>query len=154
MTNIEKIDEILSHIKKVEENCTKLGKRLIGSGRVELGIELIVNGRKHDLSKFNKFEFENLFPEEVLFERALDTHRFTNPHHPEYWNSIHEMPEIAIAEMVCDCTARSSEFGTDIRDWFLNKATGIYHFQENDPIGQQIKYFLGLLLSPKFERVK
>lgn len=153
MTNIEKIDSILFHIRKVEENCIILGKKLIENGKSDLGFELIVAGRLHDLSKFSGIEFEYLFSSGENFETAVNKHRIINKHHPECWGSIYNMPDVYIAEMVCDCVARSSEFGTDIKEWFFTKATKMYNFSEEDEVGQKVKRFLNLLLTPKFERI-
>ena len=50
-------------------------------------------------------------------------HAETNPHHPEYWHGIENMPKVYIAEMVCDWYARSNEFGSDLREWVKDKAT-------------------------------
>ena len=152
MDKLDKIEKILDHIKHVQENCYKLGFRLIKSGQFELGRRLIANGQIHDNSKFTGVEFEHLFPDDPLLFTVVKHHAATNPHHPEYWNDIHVMPEVYIAEMVCDCSARSGEFGSDVRHWFVNDATAKYHFKMDDAVGQKITYFLDMLLDKPFKR--
>jgi hypothetical protein len=45
-------------------------------------------------------------PDRLLIARVFvhDATKFreTNQHHPEYWGGLHRMPDIAVAEMVCD----------------------------------------------------
>jgi hypothetical protein len=60
------------------------------------------------------------------------------------------MPPLYVAEMVCDWAARSSEFGTDLRDWIENKATKRYNFSLTSPIATSINLYTNLLLKPKF----
>lgn len=52
--------------------------------------------------------------------------------------------------MVCDCAARSSEQGTNIREWLKLEATAKYIFKMDDEVGQKITYFLDLLLEKPF----
>ncbi len=150
MTTEEKIEEILSHIQRVQTNCYRLGLILLKNGEAELGKNLIANGQIHDNSKFKGFEFDSLFRNETLLKEAATHHAQTNPHHPEYWGTIHLMPPLYVAEMVCDWAARSSEFGTDLRDWIENKATKRYNFSLTSPIATSINLYTNLLLKPKF----
>jgi len=152
MEKYEKIEAVLSHIQNVQRNCYKLGLKLIKLGRFELGRNLIANGQIHDNSKFKGIEFEDLFSDSQILPAVIRHHNTTNAHHPEYWGGIHLMPEVCIAEMVCDCTARSSEFGSDIRAWFINDATLRYGFQMDDEVGKRIIYFLDLLLEKPFKK--
>jgi hypothetical protein len=155
MTTDEKIDFVLGHINKVQQNCYKVGKKLIKSGEIELGRNLIANGQIHDNSKFKGIEFDHIIensPEknDPLKKDAISHHNKTNPHHPEYWGSIHNMPDVYIAEMVCDCAARSAEFGTDLRLWFKEDASKRYSFVMEDEAGEKIERFLNLLLERPF----
>jgi hypothetical protein len=52
--------------------------------------------------------------------------------------------------MVCDCAARSSEFGTDVRVWFSSNATKKYNFTMEDSTGLLIQKYLDLLLEKPF----
>ena len=152
MDKIEKLEKVLDHIKHVQENCYKLGFKLIKRGQFELGRKLIANGQIHDNSKFHGVEFDHLFADDTLLFTAVKHHASTNPHHPEYWVSIHIMPEEYIAEMVCDCTARSSEFGSDVRQWFMLQATEKYGFTMDDEVGKKIVFYLDLLLDKPFKK--
>ncbi len=146
----EKIDSVLNHIKNVQRNCYKLGLKLIRIGETEFGRNLIANGQIHDNSKFKGIEFEELFSECDLLETAVKHHNTTNYHHPECWGSIQKMPDIYLAEFVCDTSARSSEFGSDIKQWMREKATIKYGFEMTDEVGRKITYYLDLLLEKPF----
>jgi hypothetical protein len=161
MTTIDqdkiKVESILKHIKMVESNMQKLAKKILSEDK-DLALKLIKLSREHDLSKFDSVEFAylNHFIETSgeQFKVALATHHLKNPHHPEHWASIHEMPEEYVAEMVCDCHARAQEFGTNTNYWFTRKMTQFYNFKMTDPVGRMITKYLNLLLEPKFNRRK
>jgi hypothetical protein len=146
----EKIDTVLTHIENVQRNCYKLGKRLIKAGLVEMGRNLIANGQIHDNSKFKGIEFDHLFLGDPILSDVIKHHNTTNPHHPEYWGDIQSMPDVYIAEMVCDCCARSSEFGSDVRVWFRDCASKKYEFTVEDKVYKRIVYYLDLLLEQPF----
>lgn len=150
MTPEEKINAVLSHIDNVRRNCNKIGLKLISMGEIEMGRMLISNGQIHDNSKLSGIEFEHLFAGDPLLPEVVSHHTKTNPHHPEFWGSIHKMPEIYIAEMVCDCAARSSEFGTDVRKWFSDTSAKKYGFSMEDHVGELILKYLDLLLARPF----
>lgn len=147
----DKIESVLEHIQNVQRNCYKLGLKLIKNGEVELGRILIANGQVHDNSKFKGIEFDHLFYGDPLLSNVVKHHQSTNPHHPEYWGGISKMPDVYIAEMVCDCASRSQEFGTDLRKWFSENATKKYNFNIGDNDGIRIMRFVDILLSPKFK---
>jgi hypothetical protein len=152
MTNQEKITTILRHIKRVEDNCNLLSKKFIDTDP-DFALELIVRGRNHDSSKFSPYQFESLWKEHPNFESALKFHRRIESHHPESHTCIQDMGELDIAEMVCDCLARSQEFGTDIRDWFFKDeyAPTKYDYKGDKEMINKIKKYVDLLLPPKFE---
>ncbi len=152
MEALEKIEKVLDHIQGVQRNCYKMGLKLIKSGETELGRNLIANGQIHDNSKFKGIEFKELFFGSPILSDVIEHHSSTNPHHPEYWGGIKNVPAVYLAEMVCDCATRSSEFGTDIRDWFAKSATVKYGFSMDDEIGKKITYFLDILLEPPFKK--
>ena len=151
MEDIEKIESVLSHIQNVQRNCYKVGLKLIKRGDVAIGRNLMANGQIHDNSKFKGIEFDELFYGSPILKEAVKHHATTNPHHPEYWGDIHKMPDVYVAEMVCDWAARASEFGTDLRGWIKDKATEKYDFTMDDPIGLKIVEFLDLLLEKPFK---
>src|SRR5580700_10970188 len=113
-----KVRAILRHIRNVQENCLLLGEKLIERGESLLGRKLIIHGFRHDGSKFFGIEWDQMAPGQnqeqmpaakLRLRLAIAHHNGTNDHHPEFWTSIHEMPRLAVAEMVCDWKARSEE---------------------------------------------
>jgi len=152
MTNQEKITTILRHIKRVEDNCNLLSRKIIDT-EPNFVLELIRRGRLHDLSKFNPYLFESLWEGHQNFQSALNFHRTRESHHPEYHTCIQDMCDLDIAEMVCDCMGRAQEFGTDIRDWFFKDeyAPTKYDYKGDKETIERIKKYVDLLLTPKFE---
>lgn len=147
----EKIELVFNHIQNVQRSTYKLGLRLIKKGEIELGRNLISNGQIHDNSKFKGIEFDHLFYGDPLLPEVVKHHQSVNPHHPEYWGSIHDMPRVYVAEMVCDWYARSCEFGTGLRDWILNTAMEKYGFNDTSPVYDTIQEMLSLLLDAQFK---
>lgn len=148
--NLDKVTSVMEHIANVQRNCNKIGFKLIKKGEVEMGRKLIANGQIHDNSKFEEIEFNHLFTGCKMLSDVIAHHAKTNPHHPEYWGNIEDMPEVYIAEMVCDCAARSSEFGTDLREWFNTKATTKYNIKPKSRSAKLIHKYLNMLLTPSF----
>jgi hypothetical protein len=60
------------------------------------------------------------------------------------------MSRVAKGEMICDWHARSSEFGTDLRDWVKTKAVKKYKMNHSGKTYKEIKELLDLLLDRKF----
>lgn len=147
---------LLRHIADVREDTEILGGRLIERGEFDFGKELIQHGLVHDNSKFEGIEWQQLNGHhDHLLHEAIRVHAIKNPHHPEYWanqhqidmrEAIHAMPRIYVAEMVCDWHARSTELGTNIREWVTLHAPQKFSFSTDDQVGTQIKEFLDLLL--------
>ncbi len=150
MDDIKKVHALLRHIRNVQDNCLHLGIKLMEQGEVDFGKLLIANGQIHDNSKWKGVEWDHLETTDPFLGKAVLQHSRTNPHHPEYWGSIHEMPRIYVAEMVCDWKARSSEFGTDLKQWIACSATKRFEFNLLDPVGIQINNMLNLLLDKPF----
>src|SRR5881392_825242 len=105
LSQTEHLDNLVRHINLVKNNCGLLGTRLMANGRVEFGRLLVQRGYLHDNSKFAGIEWDYLHsgkdvPKDVL-ELAIRQHQLTNPHHPEFWGGIINMPELYIYEMVC-----------------------------------------------------
>ena len=152
MTNLEKYEKIIAHIRRVEQNCCTLAKVFINDNKPKFALELIRRGRMHDLSKFELFEFENLWDWEPAFKTALKHHHINNSHHPEHHEfGVNWMSDMDIAEMVCDMAARSSEFGTDVREFIFGEFAKKHGFSKDDYVGAQITRFLNLLLAPPFK---
>lgn len=149
MSDEQKLEIILRHIHLVEANMQRLARILLPKER-EFALEFIQRSRTHDLSKLSPFEFDNLHEGALRFEEALQQHRENNSHHPEHRASIHNMPEIDVAEMVCDWFARAQEFGTDLKQWVWQVATVRYNFEREDPIAAVIEKYLNLILTKPF----
>lgn len=156
MTFEEHIDNLTRHIHLVRQGTSMLGKRLVQMGRAEFGRLLIARGFRHDDSKFYGIEWDYLHQgDDVNSERlrdAIKQHVSTNDHHPEYWGGIENMPEIAIAEMVCDWYARSQEFGKDLREWIKKEAFKKYDFDYRTEAGKWVKLYVGILLKNYFSK--
>lgn len=155
LTTVEHLDNLVRHIRLVQEATLLLGKRLIAAGREPFGRDLIKRGFVHDASKFHGIEWEFLHqgpdvPQEEL-RKAVVQHVTTNDHHPEYWGGIEKMPEIAVAEMVCDWYARSQEFGTGLREWFTQKASVKFRIRKNAKTWKRIQGFIDILLDNAFK---
>jgi len=157
-----KINRLTRHIRNVESNCILLGVKLIEQGNIELGHRLIANGMVHDASKFSGIEFENLTYNEpskeesskLKMKMAIHHHQKTNLHHPEAWSGgIKEMPDVFLAELVCDWKARSEEFGTSLRDWIDETATKRWNFAKDDKTYKEIMSFVDLLCEKPFEQI-
>ena len=158
---MEKIRALARHIRNVEDNCLLLGEKLILRGEIDLGRKLISNGYVHDASKFSGIEFEYLSvnnPSEennkLKLKLAIQQHNSTNSHHPEFWENIHNMPRVAVGEMVADWKSRSEEFGTSLRDWIDEHATKKFGFTKEDVIYKEIMEFVELLCISPFEQIK
>lgn len=151
LTSLDKVSIVLDHIQNVQRNCNRLGLKIMKNGDVEFGRMLIANGQMHDNSKFKGLEFKHLFYGDPFLPNVASHHATTNAHHPEHWNGIQNMPDIALAEMVCDCAARSSEQGTNLREWFAKDATTRYNFKMDDEVGIKLTKYIDLLLAPPFK---
>jgi hypothetical protein len=160
--SLVKIEVIIRHIKNVQDNCLLMGKRLIESGQIDLGRMLIARGLTHDNSKFFGAEWDNMIPiqsinedkEKSKLKLAIRHHNSTNLHHPESWpKGIGEMPDLFLAEMVCDIKSRSEEFGTSLIEWIDETATKKFNFQKTDEVYNRIIKFVNLLCEKPFEQI-
>ena len=156
MDNIERLDKVVRHINHVRDNCIVIGEKLIKKGEDDFGRRLIANGFIHDASKFGGIEWLYLHDdvkekELEKFELAVKNHVTQNPHHPEYWHGIENMPRIYVGEMIADWAARSSEFGNDLREWISESATKKFKFTKSGKVYKQLKEFLELLLEQPFK---
>jgi hypothetical protein len=150
------LDNLIRHIELVREACILLGKKLIANDRHYFGRLLIAKGFEHDTSKFYGIEWDYLHsgrdvPKDKI-ECAIRQHVYCNDHHPEFWNGVDHMPEIALAEMVCDWYARSQEFGTCLRDWINTTAVNKYQIDITSASYTSIQGFVDLLLEDPFIR--
>ena len=150
----EHLENLVRHIDLVRGACLLLGKRLMSLGRHEFGRILIAHGFRHDVSKFSGIEWDYLHagrdaPKDQL-ELAIKQHVRTNSHHPEYWGGFANMPEIAVAEMVCDWCARSQEFGTGFREWITTQAVERFQIDVDGEQYNWVNRFVSILLEDHF----
>jgi hypothetical protein len=161
---VKYLETLLMHIQLVQNNCLVLAKKLMENGKTKLGRTLIQNSLKHDNSKFVGMEWEFMAlrdqkrklnkAEQALLDRTIEQHCCTNEHHPEYWGTIHDMPEIYIIEMVCDWKARAQEFGTDVRKWITDEALKRFVFKTRDPTYEVIMKYVDMLCGPPLGTLK
>ena len=155
-SNSEKLDTILRHIKRVEENCNLVAEKLIDINPA-FSMAIARRGRLHDASKLEPLEFEHLWSDDNKFEIALANHHAGNSHHPEhYLNGIYGMSDLDLCEMVCDCTARGQEFGTNVREWFFDvkdpdNAPTKFGYAGDEKMYAKIESYLVLILSTPFK---
>lgn len=152
MTDLEKVNAILKHIQRVEQNCIELAMKILPTD-LRFALDLISRGRSHDLSKFKPYQFEHLWDGDTKFESALLQHRSLEMHHPDYHTGgIYGMSDLDIAEMVCDCLARAQEFGSDIRDFFFREenAPTLFDYKGDIEIQSKIEKYLSLILAKTF----
>jgi len=154
------IDEAIELSREVDESGLKKAdgekEQIEIKKKIDFAIMLIANGRLHDNSKFFGIEREYLIPGEDPQKVKLAHHQHvtTNKHHPEIWGSLRQMPEIYIAEMVCDWFARSTEAGTDLRKWIKEQALEKYSVSANGKTYKVIKKYVDLLLDDPLTRLK
>lgn len=156
LSTTDHLDNLIRHIELVREATTLLGKRLISQGRVDFGRLLIARGFKHDVSKFAGIEWDFLHagkdtPKEQL-ELAVNQHVRTNSHHPEFHGGFQNMPELDVAECVCDWYARSQEFGTSVRTWIKEVGVQKFNIDINSQEYKWVNSFLDILLEDSFVR--
>ena len=152
MTDTEKLSAIIQHVKRVEDNCNIISRKIMDIDP-NFAIALAKRGRIHDASKFDELEFNNLWAGEKLFEISLLHHHCHNSHHPEFYkNGIYGMNSLDLAEMVCDWKSRAEEFGTDVRIWAFNedKAPKKYGYLGDQEIYKKLEYYIDLLLTRPF----
>ncbi len=156
---LKKVDSLYRHIEEVQRNCRLLGERLIEQGDEELGVHLIRNALVHDQSKFSGIEWDYLLndsedaADKANLALAIKHHNRTNLHHPEAWLGIKNMPNVFLAEMVCDWKARSSEFGSSLKDWIDNGAAQRFGYTKRDKVYKEIMTYTKLLLDEPFKKI-
>ena len=154
MTPEDHLENLVRHIGLVRDACLLLGRRLIERGRQDFGRQLVARGLVHDVSKFEGIEWEYLTKSTAcppgVWKWPSQHHR-GNDHHPEFWGGLDKMPEICVAEMVCDWYARSQEFGTNLRDWIRTNAARRYNIDLQSEQCRWINGFVEILLGKPFD---
>jgi len=153
-----KIENLIRHIDNVRNACVLLGRRLIDRGEIAFGKQLISNSMSHDISKFSGIEWEYLVKSDTHADTegdallmAMHQHVMTNDHHPEKWGGVDEMPKLAIAEMVCDLYARSSEFATDLVQYIKTEFATKQNLSLRGKGYKTMKYFMDILLDKQLK---
>ena len=155
MTDSEKLSSLIRHVKMVENNCNIISRKTMELNP-GFALDIAKRGRMHDLSKFEPLEFEHLWKGAKNFDVALLHHHCHNSHHPEHYkNGIYGMSELDIAEMVADTTARSQEFGTDIRRWLFDedKAPKRYGYLGDKEIYATLDYYVSMVVNQTFSKI-
>ena len=159
MTDQERIDGLLRHIKAVQENCAILAEKLMAKGECQLARRLLQNAQAHDASKFSGIEWDFLTignaAKGLGLRLAIEQHQCSNPHHPEYWShGIIEMPLVYEYEMIADITARSNEMGQSVRDYLTNIMPKKYNFPKGGELHKELLDMLDMLVNKPFEPVE
>lgn len=155
LQDIKKLKELTRHIRNVQEAAFRIAEFMIEQGETEFARNLVANSMIHDKSKFSGIEWDFIGsadcenPDDRHY--AIRQHVSTNLHHPEAWGGIDKMPEIYVAEMVCDWYARSVEMGTDLRDWAKNKAPSRFGFTLQQNVWKMIKKYVDIILQQPFD---
>ena len=154
MTEHERMEGLLRHINLVRENCSLLAGKLADKGGIELARGLLKNSFLHDNSKFSGIEWQFLTDPSTTnragLKYAIEHHQRTNPHHPEYWQGIQQMPLIYRYEMVADVVARGSEMATSSRDYINLIMPKRYGFSKEGDIHKELIGILDLLCPKPF----
>ena len=159
IADTDMLENFYRHLDGVHKAVRLLARRLIAQCQPDdekLAFLLLRNSFTHDRSKLEGIEFpwiHQVEDKEKLI-LAIEHHQQVNPHHPEYWGGVNEMPPVAIAEMVCDWKARSEEFATDLREWIREQALKKYSIPPTGRVAKMIKKFVDLLLDPAFKDVR
>ena len=149
-SELDRLEKIWSHIKNVQNNCYKLSRELVKEDRVDLARKLLQRAGRHDSSKFTDLEYYGMYSDDKLIkEIAINHHRNVNEHHLDYHSSPLDMDDLDLAEMACDLKARSSEFGTDIKE-YVRSFCESRNISVNTKFYKSIVKFLNMILEEKF----
>lgn len=154
--NEEHVEDLIGHVRRVQSNAMDLARHFMRNGRAEFARVLLAKVHLHDASKWGGIEWDWMHrgPDAAgkQLELAISQHQKTNDHHPEYWGGLKNMPEICVAEMVCDWLARSQEFATDLRVYIRTQAAERFDFAWAVAQAEWIWKFVGILLPEKFAK--
>ena len=152
------LEDLMRHLDLVRGAGMVLCRRLMAQGHKEFANNLMKNIYVHDASKFGGIEFQYMHrgPDvpDIELKLAISNHNRTNSHHPEHWGSFSQMPPLALAEMVCDWSARSTERGTGLRDWIRGVAIDRWKIDTASPQYKQMMEYVDLLLQDNFAKLK
>jgi len=144
MTEQQYLDNFITHKQLVLKYTTILGKHFLAEGNA-IGIRLIANGYIHDIEKFLPLSIKYFSKPGEDCRLVSNRHYEKTQHHPEYWEGIQNMPELFLAEMVCDWMARSMEYKDDIFKWMEGPALKRYNFTKDDEVYNSIIKFINII---------
>ena len=155
---LDHVNDLENHIHMVQANARILASHFIKEGRHREAKELLARAQVHDKSKWFGIEWDYLHQgddiDRELIQLAIRQHQAVNDHHPEFHNGIENMPEMCIAEMVCDWLARAQEFGKDVNDFVTNVATEKYKLYMWAKQRRLINEYLAILTPVKFVNLR
>ena len=146
MTDIERMyRDTFIHKGYVIKVCNIFADYLEKEGRKELADELRARALVHDNSKIlNPDEFRALV--KMINDKSslrdanatltkwgqesLQLHWEHNDHHPEHWENQDDMTLGARYEFICDCCARSLQFGTNLVEFMTTFMKTKFKFSE------------------------
>ena len=152
-TKVQKLDTIIRHKKDVLEICILMSERLIAEDarNADFSRRLIASAFAHDNSKLivtlEWNHLTNADESDDMLDIAIKEHAENNNHHPEFWGSIKDMPDLNLCECICDWFARSNELGTDFFEWISKKATVRWQFSKRDKVYKKIMRYANLLVT-------
>lgn len=120
---------------------------------------LRAEGANHDNSKLlNKTEFQALtsiindktclrdpnMAFSAYKQDVIELHWKNNEHHPEHYEKPQDMPRVRRIEFVCDCYARSLQYGTELLDFMNTRQVSRFHFPD-DMFGEIMGYCTAIM---------
>lgn len=140
------------HIARVQENAKKLVTY------VDLSPDFLDRVAQHDRSKFYSDIYQGYvwidyhyncnadYPSKEIRDLATSCykkHYQEERHHPEHYSNCNDMTIEDLAEMICDWHAMSQELGGKTSDFWKNKASRKYNFDEcrKNTIEKLIQFF-------------
>ena len=129
------IKDTIIHKSYILIECNIMFDWLCENGKENLAINLAKSCSIHDDSKFTKLEYTKML--EISMDSKKDAmlnpsilpsnyvssilkyHWKNNRHHPEHFKDPNLMTELDMIEMVCDWSARSQQYKTDLLE-FVN----------------------------------
>lgn len=146
MSDVEKMyQDTFIHKGHILIVCNKFADYLEKEGRIDDANDLRERAILHDNSKIlNKEEFFALTS--IINDKsclkdansrlssfkqdAIELHWENNEHHPEHYANIEDMSPRARKEMVCDCCARSIQYGTNLVEFMETRLKDRFNFSE------------------------
>ncbi len=146
MTDMERMyQDTFIHKSWVTYVCNAYADYLEAEGYKEDADDLRARARVHDNSKVQNSEERRSLtkivndrsslrdPKALLTQwqrDSIELHHENNEHHPEHWPDQNLMPLRARREFICDCCARSLQYGTDLVPFMEERLKNTFKFNE------------------------